>query len=253
MAKAEKKEVAEVQQPQAPAVQDPDASWGSENVDSKDLLVPKILVMQGLSQLVADGSANVGQIRESLGGTLLGGKEKPVELIAFSSFRTWVCFEKINDKDEYTGTMPITPENEGLPINEIVNGLEVRRDKCLNFYVLVADEVKSGMAFPYVVSFRRTSAQAGKKLSTFAAKFKAFGKPMACKTMMLKAVPIENDKGKFFGFDIELGRDTSPEELKEARKWYDAFKTSNVKVDDSDMKQPPGAAHVQSAPTTQEY
>jgi hypothetical protein len=47
---------------------------------------------------------------------------------------------------------------------------------------------------------------------------------------------MENDKGKFFGFDLSSGRDTTASELADARKWHDALKTATVKIDDSDLK-----------------
>jgi hypothetical protein len=241
-------------QPKAgvPAVGGIESGWGGEGLHGSDLLVPKMLLMQGLSKLVADGAASPGQIRDSLTGDLFGGKTgkdvKPVEIIAFSSFRTWVIFEKKNGKDEYVKTIPITPENEGLAITEVVNGVEVRRDKCLNFYVLRPEDIKDGSAFPYLISFRRTSGRAGKKLATFAAKLRVFKKPLASKVMMLSVESMENDKGKFFGLDISQGRDSTPEEIKEAFQWHEALKTATVRVDDSDLKTETAAS---SAPTAQ--
>lgn len=224
------------QQENVPAIAGAPAGWGSEGVQASDILIPKLLVMQGLSKLVADGQAHVGQIRDSLNGELLGGKEKAMEVIAFSSFRTWVIFEKRNGKDEYVKTERITAENENWPINEVVGGVEVRRDKCLNFYVIRPEEIKQGMAFPYLISFRRTSMQAGKKLSTFAAKLNAFKLPLASKVINLSVTAQENDKGKFFVFDVAMGRAASTAEVQEAFKWYQTLQTAQVRHDDSDLK-----------------
>lgn len=245
MAKAPKKTAA-VEETRAVAAQEtakavvaatPDSAWGSEGLSNSDILVSKILLMQGLSDLVADGKATPGQLRDSLAGDLLGDKASPCAIIPFSSFRTWVIFEKKNGKDEYVKTVPITPENEAWPINEIVGGVEVRRDKCLNFYVLKPSDIKDGLAFPFLVSFRRYGSMAGKKLTTFAAKLKAFKKPMAAKVFMLAVQTEENDKGKFFSFDITMDRDTTPAELAEAHKWYLTLQTATVRHDDSDLKE----------------
>jgi hypothetical protein len=235
------KTLTEVPKATMPAV--PESSWGSEGLSNSDILVPKLLVMQGLSDLVAEGKANVGQIRESINGELLGGMVKPkeqtaVEVVAFSSFKTWVIFEKKNGKDEYVKTVPMTPENEGWLIDEVIGGVQVRRDKCLNFYVLLASELKAGTAFPYLVSFRRTSMRAGKKLATMAAKLRVFKKPLAAKIINLGVLAEENDKGKYFVFDVTQGRSTTTDELAAAHQWYEALKTTNVKVDDSDLKKP---------------
>jgi hypothetical protein len=245
MAKAKKIAVEEeraVAAPQAAGLPAVDNGWGGEGLSNSDIMVPKLLLMQGLSDLVADGTAIAGQIRDSLEGKLFGGvmkaKEAPtaMEVIPFSSFKTWVVFEKRNGKDEYVKTVPFTAENEGWAIEEVVGGVQVRRDKCLNFYVLRPEEIKEGAAFPYLVSFRRTSMPAGRKLATMAAKLRVFNQPIAMKVINLTASATENDKGKYFVYDLSSGRNSTAEEIVEAKKWHTTLKTANVKIDDSDLK-----------------
>lgn len=242
-AQPEETQVISAAQGALPAI--PVNDWGSEGISNSDILISKLLLMQGLSEKVSDGEASVGQIRDSVNNTLLGGFVKPkemqpVQMICFSSFKTWVIFEKrgvgSDAKDEYVGTVPFSPENEGWAISEIVNGVEVRRDKCLNFYVLLPSEIEEGVAFPYLVSFRRTSSYAGKKLATIAAKLKLFKKPLSSKVIELKVAAEENDKGKFFVFDVADGRAATPKEIQTAYEWYQTLKVATVKVDDSDLK-----------------
>lgn len=249
-AAAKTKAVTEAPKANLPAI--PESAWGSEGLNNSDILVPKLLVMQGLSELVSTGAASVGQIRDSINGELLGGMVKPrdmqpVEVIPFSSFKTWVIFERVNDKDEYVKTLPITPENEAWPIEEVVNGVQIRRDKCLNFYVLLVSEVKAGTAFPFLISFRRTSMRGGKKLATIAAKLRAFNKPLATKVINLGVLAEENDKGKYFVLDVNQGRDSTQVELGAAYQWHKALKTTNVRVDDSDLKKPDAVAPTPAA------
>lgn len=218
------------------------AAWGSEGVDNSDIIVPKLLVMQGLSQLVADGQASVGQIRDSLEGKLLGGWDAskkapvPVEFIVFQSFKTWVEFQNLNGKDEFKAQYPMTPENMALPLEEMVGGIKIRRDKALNFYVLIPSEIAGGAAFPYLLTVRRTSYKAGKKLITTFAKLRSFKKPVAAKVMTLLVAQQENEKGKFFVFDVATGRDSTDAEMNEAYRWYKTFQTAKVTVDNSDLK-----------------
>lgn len=235
------KEVAKKQKQEVVVAPEAVGSWGSENLDSKDMIVPKLLVMQGMSKLVTDGVAMVGQIRESIEGNLLGGIVKPkemqpIEVIFFGSFKTWVVYENENGMDQYKGTVPFSVENQDWQLNEVVDGVAVRRDKTLNFYCLTVADIKAGMVFPYVVSFRRTSMPAGKKLATIAKKLSAFNKPMAYKVFNLGVEMKENDKGKFFVPTIEATRDSTEAELKEAYKWHLTMKSASVKVDDSDLK-----------------
>lgn len=260
--KDDSKELAQAGNAGLPTLKNEDPAWGSEALSNSDILVPKLLVMQGLSELVANGEASVGQIRDSINGELMGGMLKPkeqpksMEVIAFSAFKTWVVFEKRNGKDEYVKTVPIVPENEHWAINEIVGGVEVRRDKCLNFYVLRPEEIKAGMAFPYVISFRRTSSYAGKKLATIAAKLKAFKQPLASKVIDLNVAPEENDKGKYFVYTLEAGRNSTEAEQATCRKWWETLqaKIATIRVDDSDLKkETAGPAAQRSASENMDY
>lgn len=223
-----------------------DQAWGSEGLDSKDILVPKLLLMQGLSKKVNEGEAQQGQVVDSISGKVVGGikniktKEgEPITMIAFSSFKTWIESEKIGDKYEYRKQYAMTPENADQAQEEVVNGISVRRDRCLNFYVLLKDQIADGTAFPYCVSFRRTSMKAGRKIATIAAQLKALGsKPLAFKNLHLSVTHMQNDQGQFWGFDVGAGENSSTQELNEAFRWHQALKTSTVRVDDSDLKQP---------------
>lgn len=223
------------------------ASWGTEGLDNSDILVSKMLLMQGLSALVASGEANVGQIRDSLDGTLYGGmvkpKEiKPVEVIVFSSFKTCLFFEPVNGKEEYRWTEPSTPENQAYGKTVNIDGIDYVPYQCLNFYVLRTEDIKNGRAFPYVVSFRSTSFFAGRKIVSIAAKCKQFKQPIASKVIGLSVISKENHKGKFFAFDVTTVRDSTSEEMAEAFKWYTDFKKKTVRVDDSDLRKEPAMA-----------
>jgi hypothetical protein len=92
------------------------------------------------------------------------------------------------------------------------------------------------MFLPYLVSFRRTSYQAGKKLVTAKEKFKMFKRPLASKTFLLSAKKTENDMGSFYVYDIEQGRDTTSAELDAVMPWFDMIQSTDVRVDDSDLE-----------------
>lgn len=215
----------------------PTSAWGAENVSSKDLIIPKILLMQGMSQLVADGKAAVGQLIDSVSGELLGDRSKPMPFIPFYTFKTWITSKKKGEKYEYVGQTPMDATNEDLPV-EFSEGADLfRRDRCINVYVLTpaALEKKEGI-IPYMISFRRTSYQAGKKLSTHIAKLADFNQPPAARNFLLSVGTKENEKGKFGVFDIEMKEATKPEHLKIAYDWYLKVKNTAVRVDDSDLR-----------------
>ncbi len=223
----------------------PDSAWGSEDVDNSDIIISKILVMQGMSDLVSDRKALIGELRDTLNGKLLGGmvgdKCKPMPFIAFHTFKTWI----INHKETPPGAkepkwvfkqqIPMTADNKGWEWNETVDGVEVRRDKVLNFYVLLPEEIAAGEAFPYLLSFRRTSYKAGQRISTEGSKLRALNKPLAQRVFNLGVVEEEGDEGKYCCLSVELGPQASDAEKAKAYEWYKVMQKATVRIDDSDL------------------
>jgi hypothetical protein len=216
-------------------------------IDTSDLVIPKILLMQGMSKLVQEEKARLGEMRDSLDNSLLGSKDTPLEFIPFQVFKSWLIFHVDGNKIEYQGQEPMTAANASWPLEEIVDGKVIRRDKALNFFCVLPSEVEEGLFFPKILSFRRTSYQAGKKLETWRAKLKAFNKPLAAKTFKLISNKTENDLGVFYTFDIEAGRDTTEAELKAASQWRSVVAAKPVKIDDSDLRSEADKVHVEEA------
>lgn len=208
----------------------------NDHLDPNDIILPKILVMQGLSKLVADGKAVLGEIRESLDGKLLAEREKPLEFIPFHYYKTWICFLEEKGKLQYKKQVPFTAENANWEWEGTTKeGVKFRNDATLNFYCLLPDEIKSGMFLPYLLSFRRTSYKAGKTLVTQKEKLKMFKRPLASMTFNLVGQKTENDLGKFYKFEITPGRNTTKEELEAVMPWFDMAQSTVLKVDESDL------------------
>lgn len=243
-AKKTKKEdiqaVAVATEAQAPAVRQPVdlAAWGVQQLTSKDIIIPKILAMQGLSKFVTDGKAMMGEFRDSLNGGLLGDYEKnPLEFIPFYLEKVWAIYEEKNGEMKFSRTVPIEPGNENWPIEEVLNGVKIKRDRTANFYVLLPSDIKKGEAIPHILSFRRTSARAGQKLNTtmFMKNLKA-GKTPASMVMELFGAKVKNDKGVFIVLDVREKRESEAGEVAEAFSWVAHVKSGAAKVDNSDLE-----------------
>jgi len=76
------------------AVENPQCAWGSEGVDTDDVKIPVLLMMQGLSDFVADGKAAMGDIVHSQTEKVIGGSKDPVRFIPLYSFKTHEYSEK---------------------------------------------------------------------------------------------------------------------------------------------------------------
>ena len=87
------------------------------NVESKDLLIPKILLMQGQSEKVLkDATHKAGDIIKSTDGTVYGSARdkdaKALRFIPIYMYKTWVKHEVLGKgKMQYISTTPVTPQN----------------------------------------------------------------------------------------------------------------------------------------------
>jgi hypothetical protein len=215
-----------------------DSAWGTEGVDKRDILIPKLLVMQGLSDLVTEEKAQMGDIVDSVTGEVLGSCRekdyKPVPVIPIMTFKTWVVFKKSgNGQTEFKEIIPMTAGNENLPREDE----EFVRDRCINFYVLNANRTDE---LPYLLSFRRTSYRAGAKLATYFTKCELAARrgrpvPPAARIWNLGGSKQSNDKGTFYVFDVEQAGETPKEAIQTAFEWYQTLRTQSTKVDHSDL------------------
>jgi hypothetical protein len=221
-------------------------NWGTEGTDSRDILIPKLLIMQGLSKMVTEDKAQMGDFVDSVTGELLGsGREKAlqdVNFIPIMTFKTWVEYEKIEVKGkepklEFKRIIPMDETNANWELEEDKDGITIRRDRCINFYVLLANKTDD---LPYLITFRRTSYRAGQKLATHFKKCELAalrGKPVppAATIFKLSASKMTNEKGTFYVVDVTPSEPTPKESLKMAWDWFQMLKASNVKVDHSDL------------------
>ena len=211
----------------------PEGAWGSEGVDSHDILISKILLQQSLSKFVLDEKAKPGDMVDSVSGEVLGDKNKPIEIIPIMMNKSVVVEILRDGKYEYLRQEPVQSFPEKLEY--VKDGESYRLNKSLNFYVLNASTAKEADAFPMVISFRRTSFMAGKALSTHFAKAQIGRYSPASKVFSISTHKVENDKGTFYTFtDVKQVRASTPEELANAYNWYKTLKSASVKVDESD-------------------
>lgn len=236
------KEVALKAEPQAPVVasENPNA-WGAAPVSAQDIIIPRILLMQPMSEAVTEGDAAFGDMVESLSNEKVGDLKTPLEVVPFLMRKIFVEYDVTNGTDmknkKFLRVTPITPQNENLPYNdeETRDGkrMLIMRDYVREFYVLRVDELKLGATIPYTISFRRSSAQAGKKLATqMYVKNLNAGKTPASVTVMLTVNKTTNDQGTFGTFDIAPNAPTDIKYIAEAFKWLQLVNQGSAKVAD---------------------
>lgn len=219
------------------------SEWGGgQVVTSNDIIIPKILPMNFMSDKVKNGEAAYGELRDTLSNTKFGDLQTTFEFIPFYMEKKWFEFSIVTNragakKREFSKVVPVQDNpakpgyNDDLPYAE--ENLE--RDRVMDFYVLIPSEIKAGTSMPYVLSFRRTSIKAGKKLATqiFLANARA-GKVPAAVAMSLSAKSVQNAEGEYVVMDVTPARESKSEEITECLKWLKLIRAGATKVDESD-------------------
>lgn len=205
----------------------------AEDIDNSDIIIPKILLMQGLSKFVAEGDAKSGEFRDSLTGELLGGKDSPVKALCFSHSKLWSIFDTKGGKPVFLRSEPVTMENANLPWEEG----STKRELSHQFMVLLVDNGRAAKEqMPYVLSMRTFSVRAAQRLCTEFVRWSKARRPSYSRVVEFFAVSKENEKGKFYAIDWKTGRDATLEEMQEVKKWRDVLKeTDRIKVHEEEV------------------
>ncbi len=217
--------------------------WGAPVVSAQDIVIPKILAMQGLSVAVTEGRAQMGEFRDSINNSLVGSMDKPFECIPFYVDKAWDIMEEQADGSfKWKETVPVVENPMDMNYNDNwkweteKNGLKQKNIRRFNFYVLLPQEVADGASVPYIFSFKSTSLKEGKKLFTqmYMRNIRA-GQPPAAYHILIGGKREKNAKGVYIVPTYSLGAQTSPAEIKECLSWIAMIRSGKVKVDDSDQ------------------
>lgn len=242
----------------------------SEGVLNSDIMIPRLLLMQGLSDFVNERKAQQGDMVRSTTIQKLGDIETPVNIIPLKLSTSWREAEKIGQKFEYRKTFARTVANEQLPWTfhrnpqgqefdkpGALGATEWQRTKSIELFALLPSDIiafqkemaaiaKSGeipdltkTVLPVNISFRVTSFSAGRAVATFFAQVQEMaqyspGLKHYSYVLPLAAKPEKNDKGSYFIFDIGKPAKADPATFATAERWYNTLNSlSTIKVDET--------------------
>jgi hypothetical protein len=207
--------------------------------DSKDIMIPRILLMHGTSGLVGQQKAVQGDIIDSVSAEVLGKSGKPIEIIPIKQLdkewnvERWVERGK-QGKYEFCRSDP-WDESLKNQLEFTEKGEKYRRNARLSFYVLLARDAKSNH-LPYMISFQRTSYTAGRNIASF------FSEALfAFKKGDKKSIPMsqvfelgcgvqQGDMGAYYVMECKRTRVSHAEELEKAKYWFSQLRTKSYKV-----------------------
>lgn len=223
-----------VKQANQVAVSGPNMSWGSDEIESTDIRVPRLLLMQSQSEAVGQRKAALGDMVDSIMMTKLGDDKTPVNVVPIYVFKNWRIEEKREGKFEYKEVQEYTPSNANRPKEEILDGKEVRNVLTINLLCMLEKDLEDPSALPYLISFRMTSYKTGQDISTIGLRARNVNKPMAVFTISLGCEFVKNDKGQYFVFKTCGVKETKDfaKYSEMLYKWYQVFRSGRVKVDE---------------------
>lgn len=136
------------------------ASWGGNEFDQSDIIIPKIILMQGASQLVADGIAKPGEYIHSVTKEVLGSKDSPVTITPLHMKKFWRVSKPEGTKYVFERMDHVTQESINAPKEFLESGINKKRQMVYQFYVLI-----DGYAVPFIIQMKGMSHGAGKQLA----------------------------------------------------------------------------------------
>lgn len=222
-------------------------AWGGQNITSNDILIAKIHPLQFMSEKVKLKQGEYGEFRDSVNNQKFGDLDTPWEFIPFYMEKKWAEYDIVTNKAgarkrEFKQIIPIIDNagdmgyNDNLPY--VDEDGKVERDRCMDFYMLMPSEVADGVELPYVVTFRRTSLKAGKKLAMqMYVRNSQAGKVPPALVHEMSGKSVQNDDGEFVVMDVAPTREATKEELDAALRWYQQVAAGATKLDDSDINE----------------
>lgn len=210
--------------------------WDTEVVDTKDIIIPKILLMHPTSDLVKKGERNQGEIIKSTSGDVVAKRGEKVDVIVFEKWKEWRIMKKnpVSSRFEYVRLEAWTPENDSLPWEYTEGADSFRRDKTMNFYGVLAKEAEAGNAFPVKLSFVRTGFKTGMKIADAYARALMEKQPPTRQVFKIGSELITGKEETFFAFTAEAGQATTDAQKASALQWRQVVqqaKKNNTIVD----------------------
>ena len=242
-----KSEAAVAERPTA-AVGAPQADTSGQNILSSDILLPRILLMQGLSPLVSEKRKfAIGDIIRSISEEKIGDDKHPIKFIPLRFDNFWVVKEAKSPgkKQKFVRLEPRNAKNETLEWDFVENGKQMQRVKALNVLALLESDIERAKEktedglpdlnktlLPVMISFQSTSYKAGQSVVThFAAARKNNVAPYRY-GLTLECYQDKNDQGVFMVWKVGPSYPASQDAVKEATEWVHELKNrGTINVD----------------------
>lgn len=220
----------------AGAVADPMASVSeSGNLDSSDIQIPRLHLLQGLSAGVDTGEFKMGDVLHTGDQAVLGGKETPVLFLPFHIMKVNQKFRSDVSPKEYVCTEDYKPDTEWQEDNYLWQQRDGTEVTCAvnNYKTFIVHGVLPGgdddVALPVSVTFRSSAGRGIKPLVSHFAAVAQFNTLRGTATKPHTVVwelgsELVKDGGNSFAkWTLKKSRKASAEEIEDCDQWAHAL------------------------------
>jgi hypothetical protein len=219
-------------------------SWGKVTLTKNDLIIPRLQLVQAMSEIVAQKKAAPGEIRDSLNNVLMAKEGITLEVIPLFVHKRFKVnkliegkggkvekefHEMINIQDN--PTLPGFNDDLAWQDAETIEGklVPIERVRTYDMFFILP---KSGRDVAYVMSFASSNIKAAKNMILQMAINQEAGKTPAAYCFNLDITTKTKDRSTWFVIDSTLGREASEDEQGQAFKWYKRLQAGEAKVHD---------------------
>ncbi len=209
---------------------------GMEKAEQKDIMLPRVKLLQALSPEVAEGGKQAGLIVESISGNPFVGDGKTLEFIPVTMFKNRTMFDGIGKEavvsctsldNIKSSTGDICAECESSKWAEDKKGKRVP-PACTEFYNFPIVILGGKKPIISVLNLASTKIKVARKLLTLV---RHTGLDMFALKFKLSVVKETANSQTYYNFDVEGAGYPTESEYKFAEQFYEATKTKNVVVE----------------------
>ena len=207
---------------------------GFDDIEDGDIKMPRLSILQGMSDSVANGNAKMGQLSNTLTKEIYGSS---IDIIPLFMFKSRAQFEVsrglvMMSRDNQLVTMAIDEFEQYLdkPVEEVPGaGWEGNTPPTLNlvynFPVMVVGRMNE---FPVSLSMMRTAVKTAKMFLSMA---RFSGEDMFARVYTLTSEIVKGDKGTYAVPVINFLRRCDDNEYATAKKFFDMLYRRKKDID----------------------
>ncbi len=204
-----------------------DEMAGLENMEGRDLIIPRLVLMQALSPPVVEGDAVPGEFYESVERARVIGRDEQTRFVPSFMYKEFIAWNDRNSKELWSGrsldpngTLALAAQRGDKRHNKEGKEVFVVTEH-INFIALIPE---FGLDKPFSISCAKSNWKHGKKLMNLA-RFRR--QPLFAGSYNLATQLESNTDGdKFFAYEFSNAGWAEPEEYEAAKALYEVMKVS---------------------------